>query len=194
MTFSPNGHTLATASDDRTVRLWDIRTGSTRKLDGHSDVVTSVAFSPDGDTLASGSWDYTVRLWDVTSGKLRTALPGQSQTVDSVAFSPNGHTLTTGGDSDVHLWNATSGAPQATMIGHYLGGWVISAAFSPDGHTLATADSDYAVRLWTADLPEPAAAIKKVCSLVHRDLTPQESAAYLSGRSVKHVCSTEPTK
>ena len=194
VTFSPNGHTLATASDDRTVRLWDVRTGSTRKLDGHSDVVTSVAFSPDGDTLASGSWDYTVRLWDVTSGKLRTALPGQIQTVDSVAFSPNGHTLATGGDSDVHLWNATSGAPQATMIGHYLGGWVISAAFSPDGHTLATADSDYAVRLWTADLPEPAAAIKKVCSLVHRDLTPQESAAYLSGRSVKHVCSTEPTK
>ncbi|MFJ2008585.1 nSTAND1 domain-containing NTPase [Streptomyces chartreusis] len=192
--FSPDSGTLATAGDDRSVRLWDVGTGSSRKLHGHSDVVTSVAFSPDGDTLASGSWDYTVRLWDVRSGKLRTALPGQTETVDSVAFSPDGRTLTIGGDSDVHVWNANSGTPEATMIGRSAWGWVISAAYSPDGHTLATAGLDYVVRLWTADLPKPAAAIKKVCSLVNRDLTPQEGAAYLSGHSVKHVCSAELTK
>ncbi|MGW5470246.1 WD40 repeat domain-containing protein [Streptomyces chartreusis] len=94
----------------------------------------------------------------------------------------------------VHVWNANSGTPEATMIGRSAWGWVISAAYSPDGHTLATAGLAYVVRLWTADLPKPTAAIKKVCSLVNRDLTPQEGAAYLSGHTVKHVCSTELSK
>src|SRR5262249_35458716 len=61
LAFSPNGEQLATASWDKTVRLWDVITGQERAtLRGHAGVVDAVAFAPDGKTLASASWDRTV--------------------------------------------------------------------------------------------------------------------------------------
>ena len=64
--FSPDGQTVVSGSLDKTIRLWDPKTGEHLKtLIGHTDAVNSVAFSPDGKTLASGSSDGTILLWEV---------------------------------------------------------------------------------------------------------------------------------
>ena len=101
--FSPDGHTLASGSDDRhasgcgTSPARPTRHPLGQPLTGHTDAVRSVAFSPDGHTLASGSDDRTVRLWNLTNPAhptpLGQPLPGHTDGVESVAFSPDGHTL-----------------------------------------------------------------------------------------------------
>ena len=72
--YSPDGKTLASGSEDKTVKLWDEATGKEQAtLKGHTKSVSSVAFSPDGKMLASGSRDQTIKLWDVATGKERAA-------------------------------------------------------------------------------------------------------------------------
>ena len=155
--FSPDGSTLASGSEDATIKLWDVATGTLKAtLEGHEDWVFSVAFSPDGSTLASGSEDATIKLWDVTSGVLKATLEGHEGSVSSVAFSPDGKTLASGQGvynfkSDTSsgfcsLWDVATGTLKATLEGHE--DLVYSVVFSPDGNTLASGSADRTVRLW----------------------------------------------
>ena len=81
-----------------------------RPIEGHSELVLSVAFSPDGTRIASGSFDETVRVWDPETGKLVAGpFEGHSHWVHSVAFSPDGTRIASGSeDRTVRIWDVPS--------------------------------------------------------------------------------------
>lgn len=106
LAFSLDGLKLASASDDGTVKVWDMITGGEiYTISDHEDAVTCVAFSKDGSLIASGSWDNTVMVHAANDGKLLHTYVGHSNTVNTVDFSYDGTMLASGGeDNNVMVW------------------------------------------------------------------------------------------
>lgn len=146
--FSPFGNIVASGSYDRTIRLWNAKTGQeTNVLTGHTGSVTSVCFSPDGHTVASGSWDCTVRLWHTKTGDEIKKFQGHTDQVASVCFSLLGNMLASGScDKTVRLWDTKTGEELNKMSEHTAE--VASVCFSADGQVLASSSFDKTVRLW----------------------------------------------
>jgi len=136
--FDPQGGTLVSGSGDKTVRLWETRSGKLlQTLEGHGEGVWAVAFDPRGETVASASYDRTVKLWEARSGKLLRTLEGHQEAVWSVAFDSAGEMLASGSaDHTVKFWEPGSGRLLRTVDGHQR--QIVSVSFDPQGTSLAS--------------------------------------------------------
>ncbi|MEO1761533.1 MAG: hypothetical protein AAFR83_06060, partial [Cyanobacteria bacterium J06629_18] len=153
VSFSPDDKLLASASYDKSVKLWSLNPPKLPVLVGHKDRVLSVAWSPDGKTLASSSRDNTVKLWQKQqnntefSTRFYKTLSGHKDRVTSVSFHPEGQILASASyDKTIKLWQQ-NGKLLKTLQGH--NDKITSISFSPDGQLLASASQDKTVKLWS---------------------------------------------
>ena len=157
--FASDGKELVTVSDDKTIRTWDVASGSPLRVlrppigSGLKGVLYAAALSPDGRTLAVGGWGWMVGekpiyLVNLAAGRIERALPGHTNVINDLAFSPDGTQLASGGhDRTARVWDAATGRCERVLEGHEAE--VYGVAFAPDGRRLATASFDKTVRVWT---------------------------------------------
>lgn len=152
--FSPNSKTIATTSDDKTIRLWNARTGKNLKtLTGHTEPVNVIEFSPDGKIIASGSKNETIKLWNVQTGKLIHTF---TELQRPFAFSQDGKSLiginetkssTQGVKHLIQMWDTTTGQLVKTLSWNNI---VYSLSYSPDGNKIAAGGYDGTIGVWNA--------------------------------------------
>jgi len=155
VSFSPDGKIIASASYDKTVKLWKSADGTLFKtLEGHTNQVNSVAFSPNDKIIASASADKTVKLWKQDGSFIKT-LSDDSDKILDVSFSPDGQLLAAGGvDNTVKIWRRDGKGefetlPYQTLKAHR--DWVRGVAWSPDSKFVASASDDNTIKLWQRD-------------------------------------------
>jgi WD40 repeat protein len=149
--FSHDGRTLATQGGVSGAQLWDVETGSLKKVLLQNVSTNDLSFSPDWRTVATWRWDKrTVSLWDTQTEQLKSTF--EQGKFNTAAFSPDGRTVATADPDNrsAHLWDAETGQLKATLDHpkpyRYASG-VDGMAFTPDGKTLVTASSGI-VYLW----------------------------------------------
>jgi eukaryotic-like serine/threonine-protein kinase len=146
LAVAPDGKTVASASHDRTARLWHLDPDApVAELRGHAYLVTGVRFSPDGTKLATAGGDGTVRLWNLR-GEPELVLTANAKFLYALAFAPDGRTVVAAGeDPTLHAWDLATGE-RRDLEGH--AGVVTAIQVSPRGDLTASAANDGTVRLW----------------------------------------------
>ncbi|MBN2388941.1 MAG: trypsin-like peptidase domain-containing protein [Anaerolineales bacterium] len=154
ITLSRDGKHAVSASEDGTLKVWDLNQGTVvHVLKGHRSKVFGAAITPDGRFVVSGSGghgDNSIKLWDLNDGSLVRNLPGHSglfSSVNAVAITPDGrHVISASGDNTLKVWEMDGGQEVLTLEGH--SGPINAAAVTPGGKRIVSASADKTLKVW----------------------------------------------
>ena len=167
LAISSDSQTLASGSNDNTIKLWNLapegETGGYARNDSppylrstltdHVGAVYALAFLPDRNILISGSADWTIKIWDLTTQQTIKTLRGHQGSIRALAVSADGHTLVSGSkDGTVKVWDLNTRRLKQTLRGH--DNVVRTVAISPDGQTIASGSWDRTIKIWRLEPPK----------------------------------------
>ncbi len=158
--FTRDGRHLVSASDDKTIRVWDVKTGEISRVirgrigAGSEGKIFAAALSPDNEWLAVGGWmpgnrleSDAIRLYHFLTGRLAGLLKGHGNVVNSLAFSPDSRFLASGsGDKTVRVWDVLRKRAVHTLKGHK--DYIYALAWFPDGKRLISGSDDHTLMIW----------------------------------------------
>jgi len=147
--FSPDGNRIVTASQDKTARIWDVKTGQALHVLQHVAPVNVAKFSPDGRLIVTAADDGSVYIWNAETLE-KKHLGGHRGRVNSVNFNPGARFIVTASDDmTARIWDLETGKELHALEGHT--GPVHVANFSPDGRFIVTASDDKTARIWDVE-------------------------------------------
>jgi len=151
--WHPDSRWLCSASDDKTIGMWDMREGkNVGKFSGHTSFVMSVKFNPNQNTIISGSFDETVRIWDIRNQKEALyKLKAHSDPISAVDFNYDGSLLTTSSyDGLCRVWDSGSHQCCKTIYAENTPP-VSFVRFAPGGKFILTSSLDNTIRFWNIE-------------------------------------------
>jgi WD40 repeat protein len=159
LVISGNGKYIATASRDRTIKVWEVDTAKdVATLKGSPGNVKAVVFLDGSAKVASSAgkwnkekkaWEGEIKIWDAKLGKQIRSIKGHTDAIEGLALSKDGKFLASASeDQTVKIWDLATSKDVQTLKGHT--GMVQAVAFTHDGKKLATASADRTIKIWDA--------------------------------------------
>lgn len=187
--FTPDDQYLISASNDMTIRIWDMKTGLCKYiLSGHVEPVKTIAVSADGNKVISGGEDKIVKIWDINTGKELNSLTGHTQVIRSVCFSSDGLYAASGSgsnygeviDNRILVWDLSTNQCCAILKGNTAPVWQIG--FTHDQKALISMTNNNMLQIWplepsllgTCQVIEDEKCTNKDNHLKEQDLLPEE--------------------